>query len=32
MTTLSVILILAGIVFYAVAEWFDWSVDVTPQD
>lgn len=28
MSALSVILILAGIVFYVVAEWLDWSVDV----
>jgi len=28
MSALSVILILAGIAFYVVAEWLDWSVDV----
>lgn len=32
MSALGAILILVGIVFYAVAEWFDWSVDVTPEN
>lgn len=32
MTALGATLILVGIVFYAVSELFDWSVDVAPEN